>query len=66
LASVIAKKYENVDMILTSDIDMSEGDLLSLDRILTENAQKDAELIGNDRKNFQVKKRRQRSKINRS
>ncbi|MEX2753549.1 MAG: hypothetical protein Q6366_017000, partial [Candidatus Freyarchaeota archaeon] len=48
LASVIAKKYENVDMILTSDIDMSEGDLLSLDRILTENAQKDAELIGKD------------------
>jgi hypothetical protein len=48
LASVIAKRNKDVDLLLTSDIDMSEGDLLSLDRILSENAQKDAEAIGKD------------------
>jgi len=48
LASVIAKKHQDVDLLLTSDIDISEGDLLSLDRILAENAQKDAEAIGKD------------------
>jgi len=48
LASVIAKKYQDVDLLLTSDIDLSERDLLSLDRILAENAQKDAEAIGKD------------------
>jgi len=48
LASVIAKKHRDVDLLLASDIDMREGDLLSLDRILTENAQKDAETIGKD------------------
>ncbi|MDI6851916.1 MAG: hypothetical protein QMD82_08295 [bacterium] len=48
LASVVAKKCQDIDLLLTSDIDMSEGDLLSLDRILVENTQKDAEAIEKD------------------
>jgi len=45
LGSVVYKKATEVDLILASDIDMNEGELLTLDRILTENAIKDAELI---------------------
>lgn len=48
LASVLAKKHQDVDLLLASDVDMSEEDLLSLDRVLTENAQKDAQTIRND------------------
>lgn len=48
LASVIAKVYQGIDLLLASDVDMSEPDLLSLDRVLTENAQKDADFIGRD------------------
>ena len=46
LASVLSKRCGDVDLILASDVDMSEDDLLSLDRVLVENAQKDAEAIG--------------------
>jgi hypothetical protein len=45
LSSVAYKKAKDVDLILASDVDMSEGELLTLDRILTENAIKDAESI---------------------
>jgi len=48
LASVLAKRCEDVDLLLASDVDMTEGDLLSLDRVLAENAQRDAEMIGKD------------------
>lgn len=48
LASVLSKKFQDVDLLLSSDVDMTEGDLLSLDRILAENAQKDAANIGKD------------------
>jgi hypothetical protein len=48
LASVVYKKASDVDLILASDVDMSEGELLTLDRVLTENAIKDAELIGKE------------------
>jgi hypothetical protein len=48
LGSVVFKKFQEVDMLLTSDVDMSERELLSLDRVLTENAQKDAEEIGKE------------------
>lgn len=48
LASVLAKTSQDVDLLLTSDVDMSEGDLLSLDRVLAENAQRDADLIGDN------------------
>lgn len=45
LSSALMKNYEHIDLLLTSDIDMGEEDLLSLDRELVENAQKDAEFI---------------------
>ena len=45
LASVLAKKYQNTDLLLPSDIDMTESDLLELDRELVENAQKDADIV---------------------
>jgi len=48
LASVIMKTYRDIDLLLTSNIDMSEGDLLSLDRILVESAQKDSEAVRKD------------------
>jgi hypothetical protein len=48
LASVLAKRCEYVDLLLASDVDMTEGDLLSLDRVLAENAQRDAEIVGKD------------------
>jgi hypothetical protein len=48
LGSVVYKKATNVDLILSSDVDMSEGELLTLDRMLTENAIKDAESIGKE------------------
>lgn len=43
LGSVLMKKCADADLLLTSDIDMTEPDLLELDRVLVENAQKDAE-----------------------
>ena len=46
LSSVIRKKCESTDLLLTSDIDMDEEDLLELGVRLVENAKKDAELIG--------------------
>ncbi len=48
LGSVVYKKAADVDIILASDVDMSEGELLTLDRMLTENAIKDAESIGKE------------------
>jgi hypothetical protein len=48
LGSVVYKKAKEVDLILASDVDMSEGELLTLDRVLTENAIKDADLIGKE------------------
>jgi hypothetical protein len=48
LGSVVYKKAADVDLILASDVDMSEGELLTLDRMLTENAIKDAESIGKE------------------
>jgi hypothetical protein len=48
LGSVVYKKAAHVDFILASDVDMSEGELLTLDRMLTENAIKDAESIGKE------------------
>jgi len=48
LASVLSKRCGDVDLILASDVDMGEGDLLSLNRVLVENAQKDAESIGDN------------------
>jgi hypothetical protein len=48
LGSVVYKKATDVDLILDSDVDMSEGELLTLDRILTENAIKDADSIGKE------------------
>lgn len=43
LGSALMKKCTDADLLLTSDIDMTEPDLLELDRVLVENAQKDAE-----------------------
>jgi hypothetical protein len=45
LGSVVYKKAKEVDLILASDVDMSEEELLTLDRMLTENAIKDADSI---------------------
>jgi len=46
LSSVLSKMYEKVDLLLSSDVDMDEEELLSLGRLLVENAKKDAESIG--------------------
>jgi len=43
LGTVLKKKMNVVDMLLSSDIEISEPDLMELDRVLVENAQKDAE-----------------------
>lgn|GEM_PF-1877980 len=48
LGSVVYKKAADVDMILASDVDADERELLTLDRVLTENAKKDADLIGRE------------------
>jgi hypothetical protein len=45
LGSVVYKKAKEVNLILASDVDMREGELLTLDRMLTENAIKDADSI---------------------
>jgi hypothetical protein len=42
LSSILGKKHSTTDLLLTSDVDMEEPDLLSLDRQLVENAKKDA------------------------
>jgi len=46
LSSILREKSNEVDLLLTSDIDMEEPDLLSLDRQIVENARKDSEIIG--------------------
>ena len=48
LGSVVYRKVNDVDMILASDVDIEERELLTLDRVLTENAKKDADLIGRE------------------
>jgi len=52
LGTVLRKKMNEVDMLLSSDIDMTEPDLIELDRVLAENAQKDAEGLGSLERNL--------------